>query len=84
MQLGSLLRVELRVRLEIPSVRCTFAVHRRMPWGGVTSCCFTALSPHLASQSVPSIGVVETVSEASNLHDLIRLTAKRSGYSTQR
>lgn len=38
---------------------------------------------YLASQSATSIGVVEAVSETSNLDDLIRLTTKRSVYSTQ-
>jgi hypothetical protein len=38
---------------------------------------------YLTSQSATSIGVVEAVSEASNLDDLVRVTAKRSVYSTQ-
>lgn len=36
---------------------------------------------YLASQSVTSVGVVETVTTARGLEDLIRITAKRSVYS---
>ena len=36
---------------------------------------------YLASQCVTSIGIVEAVSSAENLKDLVRITAKRSVYS---
>jgi hypothetical protein len=39
------------------------------------------LHGYLASQSVTSVGVVETVTTASGLEDLVRITAKRSVYS---
>jgi len=38
---------------------------------------------YLASQSVTSVGVVETVTNASSLDDLVRLTAKRSVFSEE-
>jgi ribosomal protein S18 acetylase RimI-like enzyme len=38
---------------------------------------------YLASQSVTSVGVVETVTNASSLDDLVRITAKRSAYSEE-
>ena len=45
---------------------------------------YRSLSPsYVASQSITSIGIVEAVNEASNLDTLLRLTAKRSVYSTQ-
>jgi GNAT superfamily N-acetyltransferase len=37
---------------------------------------------YVESQSVTSVGVVEAVADAHNLADLVRLTAKRSVYST--
>jgi len=36
---------------------------------------------HRASQSITSVGVVEQVTEATNLDDLLRMTAKRSVFS---
>ena len=38
---------------------------------------------YVVSQSVTSIGVVETVTNASSLDDLVRITAKRSVYSEE-
>jgi len=38
---------------------------------------------YVASQSVTSVGVVEVVTEASSLDDLVRITAKRSVYSEE-
>jgi len=38
---------------------------------------------YLASQSVTSVGVVETVNTASSVDDLVRITAKRSVYSEE-
>lgn len=38
---------------------------------------------YIASQSVTSVGVVETVTQASSLEDLVRITAKRSVYSEE-
>jgi len=38
---------------------------------------------YIASQSVTSIGVVESVTNAANLEELVRLTAKRSVYSEE-
>lgn len=39
---------------------------------------------YIASQSVTSVGVVEAVTSATSLEELIRLTAKRSVYSQER
>ena len=38
---------------------------------------------YVASQSVTSVGVVEAITEASSLNDLVRITAKRSVYSEE-
>jgi hypothetical protein len=38
---------------------------------------------YVASQTVTSVGVVETVTNASSLDDLVRITAKRSVYSEE-
>jgi hypothetical protein len=38
---------------------------------------------YLASQSVTSVGVVETVTNADSVDDLVRITAKRSVYSEE-
>jgi hypothetical protein len=38
---------------------------------------------YVASQSVTSVGVVEAVTRASSLDDLVRITAKRSVYSEE-
>ena len=38
---------------------------------------------YVASQSVTSVGVVEAVTEASSLDELVRITAKRSVYSEE-
>lgn len=38
---------------------------------------------YLVSQSLTSVGIVETVTNATTLEDLVRITAKRSVYSEE-
>jgi hypothetical protein len=61
---------------------CRAATSRLQP-GSVLLFYRSRSQGYLASQSITSVGVVETVTNASSLDELVRITAKRSVYSEE-